>query len=677
VGAPPSETPKAPVAPAAPAAPVRNAPSTGVDLARKGTRLAWLADAFGLSASDLLIIVIALAPELDLRYERLYAYLQDDVSRRWPSVDLTLNLLCTSSQEKASGRAWFAPDAPLLRHALISLGADARQAHAPLLAQAIRLDDQVVRFLLCQDGLDSRLAPLCHLMDPDAQLDQAQLSPDDRRSLPALVIQAREDHLPFRLYFKGPFDYAKRYAAEALAREAGARLLTADLARLAQSDADFERSLHLLLREAWFFDHVILLSRLDALDAPEHESHRQQLLELLGADSGVVILSGKGEWSSHGQPSLGVVTVPFGLPDEAARTEEWRSQLAMLGTPLGEDELRELGDRFRLTPEQIADAAYTAYNTSLKRAAAREANGSYDRPTSADLLAAARQQAGGELAALAHKVEPVYGWGSIVLPADSQTQLHEICQRVRHNRLVMREWGFGPMIARGKGVSALFAGPPGTGKTMAAEIIARDLGLDLYKIDLSVVISKYVGETEKNLERIFGAAEDANAILFFDESDAIFGKRSEVRDSHDRYANIEIAFLLQRMEDYDGLSILATNLRQNMDEAFVRRLQYVVEFPFPDEQQRRDIWVKHFPSHAPVEGSIDFAFLGRQFKVSGGNIKNIVLNAAFMAASNGGVIGMKHVLQATRREYQKMGKPLSAADFDRYAPLFEPVTRVP
>jgi SpoVK/Ycf46/Vps4 family AAA+-type ATPase len=215
----------------------------------------------------------------------------------------------------------------------------------------------------------------------------------------------------------------------------------------------------------------------------------------------------------------------------------------------------------------------------------------------------------------------------------------------------------------GKGLNALFAGPSGTGKTMGAEVVARDLGLDLYKIDLSTVMSKYVGETEKNLERIFRAARNSNAILFFDEADALFGKRSEVRDAHDRYANVEISYLLQRMEEYDGLVILTSNLSQNMDEAFVRRMHFTVEFPYPEAEDRKRIWEIVFPQQAPLAAGVDFAALAERYRLTGGNIRNIALTAAFLAARDGGVIDMQHLLWATRREFQKMGRLADEREF--------------
>jgi SpoVK/Ycf46/Vps4 family AAA+-type ATPase len=228
------------------------------------------------------------------------------------------------------------------------------------------------------------------------------------------------------------------------------------------------------------------------------------------------------------------------------------------------------------------------------------------------------------------------------------------------------DWGFDRKLSLGKGLCVLFAGPPGTGKTMAAEIIANELRLDVYKIDLSQVVSKYIGETEKNLSRIFSEARATNAIIFFDEADALFGKRSEVRDAHDRYANIEIAYLLQKMEEYEGVSILATNLRQNLDPAFTRRLTFSVDFPFPDEASRLLIWQSIWPKETPLDSNLDLKFVSAQFKLSGGSVKNIALAAAFRAAEEGNKVGTVHLLKAVRREFQKMGKSVPKAEFGPY-----------
>src|SRR5664279_2415749 len=274
----------------------------------------------------------------------------------------------------------------------------------------------------------------------------------------------------------------------------------------------------------------------------------------------------------------------------------------------------------------------------------------------ADLTAACREQSNHKLRDLAMKIELHSSWDDIVLPEDKLAHLREICSHVRHQYHVLGQWGFGKKLGRGNGLSALFTGPSGTGKTMAAEVVACDLELDLYKVDLAGVVSKYIGETEKNLARVFAEAETSNAILFFDEADALFGKRTEVSDAHDRYANIETSFLLQKMEEYEGVVILATNLRENMDEAFTRRIHFIVDFPFPDEAHSLRIWQTHFPGDTPVAPDVDYEFLARELRLPGGNIKNIVLSSAFLAAENGGVVNMQHILHGGRREYEKMGK---------------------
>jgi SpoVK/Ycf46/Vps4 family AAA+-type ATPase len=311
-----------------------------------------------------------------------------------------------------------------------------------------------------------------------------------------------------------------------------------------------------------------------------------------------------------------------------------------------------LAGQFLLTATQIRDAVASAGDMAAQRG---EAIGTQD------LFAAARSHSSPSLSGLARKINPRYTWQDIVLPDDQLAMLHEIIATVRGRPTVLEAWGIGHKLASSNGITVLFSGPPGTGKTMAAEVISSELGLDLYKIDLSTVINKYVGETEKNLSRIFDEATSSNAILFFDEADALFGKRSEVKDSHDRYANIEISYLLQRMEAYDGITILATNLRSNMDEAFKRRLQFAIDFPFPDEAYRLRIWQTLFPADVP-RADLDFELMAKRFKLAGGNIRNIIVSAAYLASANGGIVSMEHLLHGARRELQKMGRLINEKD---------------
>jgi AAA+ superfamily predicted ATPase len=674
--------------------------------APEGSRLAQLQQTFNLSNFDLDIIAIALAPELDRRYERLYAYLQDDVRCKQPTPDLALNLLCSTAAAKLSGRTRFSPDAPPIRHQLLHLVADSNQPKPSLLAHNLQLDAQVVRFLLGETGLDSRLTPFCQLVQPAAASPvcgdshphppnpplpsrerggKSLISPSPslgegaggegffplsqsvKKALFALSLQHRQTQQPLRFYFQGADRTGKRRTAQDIAAEIQTPFLTADLAQIVAAKADFQPTITLIFREAWFQNALLYLDNLETLQSEEHAIDYQHLLTAIAENKGITIIAGTGSWIPGGAGALGIVTVPFTLPNFNQRRQYWQECLTQTGISIPDSELDALAERFRLTPDQIADAAATAGNTARWYAAAEDRepipSAQCPVPSAPILFAAARAQSGHDLAALARKIEPKYTWEDIVLPADPQTQLREICHQAKHRHLVHEDWGFDRKLSLGKGQNVLFSGPPGTGKTMAAEVIAGELQLDLYKIDLSQVVSKYIGETEKNLNRIFTAAASSNAILFFDEADSLFGKRTEVKDAHDRYANIEVGYLLQKMEEYEGVAILTTNARSNMDDAFVRRLRFIVEFPFPKEKDRRRIWEKIWPDATPRSPDIDLDFLSRRFEITGANIRNIALAAAFLAAEDGCPVSMNHLLHAVRREYQKMGKILTEADF--------------
>ncbi len=362
----------------------------------------------------------------------------------------------------------------------------------------------------------------------------------------------------------------------------------------------------------------------------------------------LVVVAGRSTWQPRELPrERQLVWLETPIPDYSQRLAVWAHFLGQDG------DLMLLAGQFQLTTSQIRDAVATARDRAAQRG---------EPVSSEDLFAAARAHSNPCLASLAQKIAPRYAWDDIVLPEDQKALLREIVVTVCGRPQVLDVWGLGRKLVASRGVTALFSGPPGTGKTMAAEILAAELGLDLYKIDLSTVVSKYIGETEKNLERIFVEAERSNAILFFDEADALFGKRSEVRDSHDRYANIEISYLLQRMEAYDGVTILATNLRANLDDAFTRRLQFAVDFPFPEEKDRLRIWQTLFPPDVPRAPDLDFPWLARRLKLPGGSIRNIIVSAAYLAASNGQNVTMAHLRHGARRELQKMGRLIAEED---------------
>ncbi|HSB52635.1 MAG TPA: AAA family ATPase, partial [Dissulfurispiraceae bacterium] len=383
------------------------------------------------------------------------------------------------------------------------------------------------------------------------------------------------------------------------------------------------------------------------------------LLRTLDTLSWITFISAEALWMPEGTMERCVwYPFEFRLPAYENRRTIWKN--ALEGSGMSESDIALLSAWFCFGEGQIRKVA--RYATQLS-------NGK--GPSLDDVSRACAIQSRQRLSIYATKVSPHYRWGDIVLPEDKIRQLREICSYVRHKHIVYFQWGFEKKLALGRGLNALFSGPSGTGKTMAADIIANDLGLEMYKIDLSTVVSKYVGETEKNLSRIFRETSSGNAILFFDEADALFGKRTEVKDAHDRYANIEINYLLQKMEEHEGIVILATNLSKNLDEAFLRRMHFTVDFPFPDDRQRELIWRKIFPPSAPLHDDIDYVFLSERLKIAGGNIRNIALTAALYAAEESSAIEMRHIILSSKRELQKMGKLCVRSDFGRFYYLIE------
>jgi len=631
------------------------------------SRLAWLAESFDLDALDTNVVVLALAPEIDLRYERLYSYLHDDVTRRRPTVDLALSLFCDLPHARAHARSRFAFDAPLLRRRVIALSSDGSPNSGSLLSQSIQLDEQIINLLLGHDGLDRRLDGCCRLdpsIDPDDVADGA--SQRVLRALANQVAIARESLEPLRLHFHGPPGSGRHSAARTIASLTGAPLLTVNVARLFESPAAAEL-IAVAVRDAWLRGAVLVLESWHQLELEDRGAVRDSLERAL-AEHAIATVAIAASPPALADRASAAHVLEFDFPNVETRRAHWRRALEASGAAADPPVVATLASQFRLTRHQIAHAVMTASARAWLRAAScgAETDGLIEA-TSEDLLAGARAQGGEELSALATRVRSSASWSDIVLPADSLAQLRELCVRVRMRSTVMGAWGFDRRLSRGRGINALFSGPSGTGKTMAAEIIASELGLDLFRIELAGVVSKYIGETEKNLDRIFDAAERANGILLFDEADALFGKRSEVHDSHDRYANLEISYLLQKMEQFDGVAILATNLRGNLDEAFIRRLAFTVHFPVPDAESRKRIWAAIWPPEAPLARDLDLDFLSHRFALSGGNIKNIALGAAFFAAEREEAIGMRDLVRATVREYQKLGKALTDAELGPYA----------
>jgi hypothetical protein len=590
-------------------------------------RLRSLADGFELGPIDVDLLVIAIAADLDPRFERFFAYLNDDVSRRRPSVAVALDL-CGVPLTSVADRARLI-SGPLVSGGLVIIDEDDR----PLPGRSVRVPDRIVSHVLGDDTEDRALAGV--LVQPT----DLEWGDDDsvRRAL------ARGVRL---LYLREPATGSGTALALRGIRALGMDAVVADLVRLTQDPAP-ESLARLVVRESRLRRAVLVVSGVAA-------DSRPRLIDTLADSPQPTIMIGESAWDPtwfRDLPAMEVVETTTAHE----RSALWRRSLGPITEAI---DVAAATDQFRLRPEQVRRAAATARTQAALRPSGRI--------TADDLASGARAENASALDRLARRVAPKVGWDDLVLPPGPLTALHEIELRAHHREQVLGDWGMRPGGGRGHGVVALFAGDSGTGKTMSAEVVAHGLGLDLYVIDLSTVVDKYIGETEKNLERIFRAAAATNAVLLFDEADAVFGKRSEVKDAHDRYANVESAYLLQRMETFDGLAVLATNLRANIDEAFTRRLDVIVDFPMPDAAHRTRLWDRSLGPRIGRSDDIDLDFLGEAFELAGGAIRSAAITSAYLAAADRGVVRMSHLIVAVQREYRKLGRLLVEHEFGRY-----------
>jgi hypothetical protein len=588
------------------------------------------AKACELSDLETAVLAVCAAPELSPRYGRLFAYLHDDVTRKLASPRLVARLLTDEEVDARAVLACFEAGTALRGHGalrLLDMGTP-----TPLAERQVKVSDRLVSFLLgtgLHDASGDRRLRFVAL--PKYEIGRA----DTVAELRGLLLGS--SRLP--LVVGGPD--APLLLASALEQP----LVLVDVSDTLDDELMQEAALMAALSGA-----QVCFDGLEALDPGE----RRRVQRTLAARQERVLVTARDRDAAVALGDRTSLVVESPMPSLAERRDAW-SALA------GVADVEDVAGKFRLSINQIADAAEVA----RLAATAREAEG----PAPADLDLGARQASSNRIGELATRLEPAFGWDDLVLPARQREVLASISGYLRHRDLVLFEWGYDRAVARDQGLKVLFAGESGTGKTMAGQVIAGDLGLELFRIDLATIVSKYIGETEKNLDRIFEAADGSNAILFFDEADALFGKRSEVRDSHDRYANIEVAYLLQKMESYAGAVILATNFRQNMDEAFLRRLDFVIDFPFPEPEDRERIWRLLLPDAAPIAEDVDVSFLATQFKLSGGGIRNASLAAAFLAADDGTPIEMRHLVRGVALEYGKLGRLTLEADFERFHEL--------
>ena len=619
--------------------------------------LILLGEALGLSNFERDILLLCAAPEFDPSIRNLYVeasrhLLSEGGGSEFPTFALALSLFESPSWDALS------PERPLRYWHLIEIH---QPGALPLAASALHTDGRIVDFLKGLNRLDDRLGPYMSPMLPSdtmaAELPASQQEIADR--VLASWREARSGLLPL-MQLEGP-----NYDSKCMIAGAVAALLSRRLYRLSADSLPAQAAEVQLLSRIWQRESTLLPLALfiDAQNVESSESQMGAARRFFAQTSSYLFLATRESWSRLALQSCSWLVVK---PTREEQTSAWR---AALGAE--HEELAPLlSSQFNLN---LPDIHRIAEESAARK---KPSKGEAQEKLWDNCLSRVRPL----LNSLAHRIDARATWNDIVLPEREQRLLHQIAEQVRERSRVYEDWGFGARMNRGLGITALFTGDSGVGKTMAAEVIANDLRLDLYRIDLSSVVSKYIGETEKNLCKLFDAAEDGGAILFFDEADALFGKRSEVKDSHDRYANIEVNYLLQRMESFGGLAILASNMRGALDAAFTRRLRFILNFPFPNVMDRERMWQKAFPAKTPLH-ALDYSRLAR-FNLTGGSISNAAVNAAFLAASKRTSVTMAHTLAAIRQELFKLDRPIRESDFaweneqDEKEALAEPTQEV-
>jgi hypothetical protein len=604
---------------------------------------------FGLSSFERDVLLLSTAMELDTRIAYLCARAQDDPNKTYATFALAFSIFAEPSWDALS------PERPLRYWRLIEINQPNAQ---PLSVSAIRADERIVSYIKGLNYLDDRLAPLLIPLEFNESQEDLPASQQELVSTIVRNLRRAAPAAPPVINLLGSDQASKRSISCRATAALGLHLYRLAAELLPRQAAELETLARLWQRESTLLPLALYLDAHEVDRATQGDGSAQPINRFLTRSNGVFFLDTRDLW-----PTLSRLTVAIDVnkPTAAEQQSAWRGALGAAAA----DNPERLGGQFNLDLPTIARCARTVLAET----------GNNETDLQQRLWSACLARTRPQLDNLAQRLDPRATWDDIVLPPIEKNLLRQIADQVGNRARVYGEWGFARKMNRGLGISALFAGDSGTGKTMAAEVIANELRLNLYRIDLSAVVSKYIGETEKNLRRLFDAAEDGGAILFFDEADALFGKRSEVKDSHDRYANIEINYLLQRMESYRGLAILATNMKSALDTAFVRRLRFIVDFPFPGLVERKAIWKGVFPPEAKTRG-LDFDRLAR-LNLTGGNIHNVALNAAFLAARADRAVSMPLVLDAARAEFRKLGRPLNESDFRWQEPVMPDPPKAP
>jgi len=624
---------------------------TGTEQLDPPPALMLLANRFGLTIFEHNVLLLCAAMELDTRIAALCARAQRDPAKPYPTFALALMLFDEPEWNVVS------PERPLRYWRLIEINQPGAQ---PLTTSALRADERIVNYIKGLNYLDDRLTSILTPLLTPLTGATGDFPPSQQQQVDTIIqyLQTARHGLPV-VQLLGVDTASKQLIAQQAAQALGLTVYRLPADALPAAGSELEILARLYQRESYLLPIVLYL------DAQEHEKDLPAVSRFLTRMSGLVFLDTRESWPQNGRE---VLALDIAKPTLAEQAQIWRRILGNEAEKKTDNKVDQapalLAGQFNLNLPEIQRIAHDALNTApVIATSAPPGKVAANEPSTLDqlwhaCLIAARPR----LDTLAQRLDvKARTWDDLVLPETEKNALQQIMNQVSQRHHVYEHWGFNRRMSRGLGINALFAGESGTGKTLAAEVIAHELKLNLYRIDLSQVVSKYIGETEKNLRKLFDAAEDGGTILFFDEADALFGKRSEIKDSHDRYANIEINYLLQRMEAYRGLAILATNMKSALDTAFMRRLRFIVSFPFPGIPERKRIWECAFPAEAEKE-TLDYARLAK-FNLTGGSIQNIAINAAFLAANAGSPITMPLIFEAVRSEFRKLDKPVNEAEF--------------
>lgn len=629
-------------------------------------RLLRLTNLFALGTAETDILLLCLIGEIDERYRRLFGYLQNDATKQLPSVELATQILHCNFSETGNCRDLFSPAGNLLGNHLITLSDPAGDESFP--QRALRIDERITNFLLGSDEPAPRLSGVVRFGCGDVP-SRIMVREEISTLLGQLpkAMRARFSEKPegVRLLLSGPDTQLNTRIARTISRSFEKPLLEFDVRTALHRGGPWELLVDIAFREARLRDGTILFDGCELLLTPDQDRRGWDYLELSARKfSGLTIAAADSVVLPRGAVSdAAFLQIDIPLPDFELRKTAWMVHLPP-ASALAMSEVErariaaELAGAFQSTESQIEEAIAGAGNLTR-----------LDNPVldTGKLFAACRRQAARRLVSFAQRIEPRpnLSLDDLVLPEPNKRQLIELRDRIRFHRELFHRTGFEKTMRLGRGLLALFTGSSGTGKTMAAEALASGQGVDLYKVDLSAIVSKWIGETEKNLSRIFADAESSNSWLFFDEGESLFGSRGDIKQAQDRVLNLEVNYLLQRIEEFSGVVILATNLKQNIDDAFLRRIATFVEFPTPGAESRTAIWKKLLPSIDRRDFDDEYlSRLSARFELSGGNIRNIVLDAMFRACSSeGDKLTLRQVAAGIAREYQKLGRPIISTEF--------------